>query len=115
MGASSRTDMVKDVEDDADEARNRYIKPPHPSLSLAEIAANPRAEERPELHPQLQALTRLTGLTASVVCLFGSEAKPLLDPDGDIVSLTSRPIPRRLAPSWNALSYSRIPVSCMRC
>lgn len=90
---TSRAKMERDQAKDTIEAKNRYIKPPHPALNLADISAHPKAEESPELHPNLQALTRLTELTVSVVCLFGTETQPRLDSDGQLVSrvLTEKP------------------------
>ena len=81
--AATREEMKKDQANDEEEAKNRYIKPPHADLSLAEISAFSKEEENSDLHPKLQALTRLTGPTVSVVCLYKSDgAQPLLDPGG---------------------------------
>jgi CRISPR-associated endonuclease/helicase Cas3 len=81
----TRDKMRDEHEKDAEEAKNRYIKPPVADLALAEIAAFPKQEEDADLHPKLQALTRLTGPTVSVVCLYGTAERLLLESEGKTI------------------------------
>jgi CRISPR-associated endonuclease/helicase Cas3 len=87
----TRDTMQHEHEKDAEEAKNRYIKPPVADLALAEIAAFPKQEEDADLHPKLQALTRLTGPTVAVVCLYGTAERPLLERGGKAISPKATP------------------------
>ncbi len=64
---------------DVREAGNRLLRPPGTTEYLYQIAASPREEEAPELHPALQAMTRLTEPNVSLVILGAVEGKPQLD------------------------------------
>jgi CRISPR-associated endonuclease/helicase Cas3 len=75
---------------DRDEAKNRYIKHPRAGISLAEVAPVPRKEDAPELHPAHQALTRLTELTAKIICLTGTCERPLFS-DGRAAPMKTKP------------------------
>lgn len=87
----TRDKMRREHEKDAEEAKNRYIKPPVAALALADIAAFPKQEEDADLHPKLQALTRLTSPTVAVVCLYGSADHPRLGRNGPRLRLTAKP------------------------
>lgn len=89
--ATSLDAMRNDQESDASEAQNRYIKRPSASIDLSEISPRPREEDSPELHPKLQALTRLTELSAQVICLSDSTDAARIGPDGPIAPLKTTP------------------------
>ncbi|RIK42485.1 MAG: CRISPR-associated helicase/endonuclease Cas3 [Chloroflexi bacterium] len=71
-----------DEEQERHEAQNRYLKPPSPKLTLAQIAPDLREEESPELHKAHQALTRLAPPSVPVVCLWKEDARISLDRAG---------------------------------
>lgn len=62
-----------------EEAHVRHIDGPFSDEELAHVAGEPRDEDAPTLHPALQALTRLTESSCSVVCLYGTPEKAFLD------------------------------------
>ena len=62
------------------EAEVRQIKKPSFSGVLAQIVAEPREEENPELHPAHQALTRLSQPTVQLICLIVGPDSTLLMP-----------------------------------
>lgn len=92
---TSRAEMERHQEADAQEAENRYIKRASAPVDLGQLAAHPREEESPELHPKLQALTRLTEPTVQVICLNevpgASPEIARIRPDGDLVRLSAKP------------------------
>ena len=61
---------------------------------LAKLVQTPREEDAPDLHPAHQALTRLTGPTASVICLFEAADGTLTLPHSGerVASLRVRPM-----------------------
>jgi len=74
------------------EALKRKIKSPDYDESLAGIASDPRAEDEPELHRAVQAVTRLGEPSVGVVCLHGAEERPTLRRgDGSAVNLSAKP------------------------
>jgi CRISPR-associated endonuclease/helicase Cas3 len=75
----SRDKHDKKIENEKSEALERWIKWPGYNGELWRITEEPREEDDPTLHRAHQALTRLTGLTANVICLFGNETKAFLD------------------------------------
>ncbi len=75
----SKLKQSEDLEHEKDEATNRYIKWPGFGGHLGRIVNDPREEDDPALHPAHQALTRLTGLTVNVICLYGRDIKAFLD------------------------------------
>lgn len=72
-------DCLKSLESDDDSAKNRIIKPPSYSSHLSGIFANNLEEDSPEIHQSLQAVTRLTEPTASVICLWEKGGKDYVD------------------------------------
>jgi CRISPR-associated endonuclease/helicase Cas3 len=88
---ATREALRKSQESEAREAENRYIKRPWADVDLSELAFHPREEDAPELHPKLQALTRLTEATVQAVCLAGNPEAPRIGPDGPTVSLETKP------------------------
>lgn len=75
----SKEKQVKDLEYERGEAENRYIKWPGFSGNLGRMVSDAREEDDPTLHPAHQALTRLTGLTVNVICLYGKDTKAFWD------------------------------------
>lgn len=74
--------LERDLNEDARQAEDRYIEGPDFDSALWRITGKPREEDAPELHPALQALTRLGDPTVSVICLYGTPGRPRLDRDG---------------------------------
>jgi CRISPR-associated endonuclease/helicase Cas3 len=77
--AETLEDMEKALAKERIEARKRYIRRPRGVDHLWELAQAPLEEEAPELHPGLQALTRLTEPAVTAVLLGESPAGPALD------------------------------------
>lgn len=75
----SKRKQTKDLDYESGEAENRYIKWPGFSGHLARMVSDPREEDDPTLHQAHQALTRLTGLTVNVICLYGTGTKAFWD------------------------------------
>jgi len=68
-----------DIEHERSEAEDRWIKRPRFSGQLWRMTYEPREEDDPSLHQAHQALTRLTGLSVNVVCIYGTETQIFLD------------------------------------
>jgi CRISPR-associated endonuclease/helicase Cas3 len=64
------------------EAEQRWLKPPHFTGLISAVASDPREEDAPDFHQAHQALTRLVRPSVSVVCLYGTNERPALDPGG---------------------------------
>ncbi len=93
LWSETREKLRKAREEEEQQAQNRYIKPPTTTMdiSLDRVVSEPREEDAPELHPALQALTRLAEETVPVVCLYGTPEQPLLRKDGPPVNLKHKP------------------------
>jgi len=65
----SADNLVKAVEYEREEAETRWIKRPSFTGDIWKITADPREEDDPAFHPDHQALTRLAGLSVSVLCI----------------------------------------------
>lgn len=84
--------LRRDLRQEEDEARFRYILPPdHPDDIL--VDDNPELdEENPGVHHSLQAVTRLGGPSISAVCLYQVGEQFYLDPNGRaLVNLKEKP------------------------
>jgi len=75
----SKRKQFEDLNYEKGEAENRYIKWPGFSGHLGRMVSDPREEDDPTLHPAHQALTRLTGLTVNVICLYGNSIEAFWD------------------------------------
>lgn len=75
----SKRKQFADFDYEKGEAENRYIKWPGFSGHLGRMVSDPREEDDPTLHPAHQALTRLTGLTVNVICLYGMDIEAFWD------------------------------------
>jgi CRISPR-associated endonuclease/helicase Cas3 len=75
----SKRKQFKELDYEKGEAENRYIKWPGFGGHLGRMVSEPREEDDPTLHPAHQALTRLTGLTVNVICLYGNGTKACWD------------------------------------
>lgn len=82
----------KDCELEEDQAKNRYVKPPHYSGHLGRLLGEPKEEDAPELHPVHQAQTRLVEPTANIVCLWEKDGKLYTDESySEEISLSEKP------------------------
>jgi CRISPR-associated endonuclease/helicase Cas3 len=83
------------IKEERAQAKQRYIKAPGYKKgkgALDEIAGRGREEDAPQLHPALQAVTRLAEPNVSVVLLYDTRRKICLDPEGrEPVPLSSTP------------------------
>jgi len=79
MWKKSKDKLEQDKEDEKGEAYERWIKWPGFTQEIWKISSEPREEDNPELHNKHQALTRLTGISANVLCLYGDMGQPYLD------------------------------------
>ena len=75
----SLNDCEKSISDDNDQAENRYIKRPSYCRHISGIFTNNLEEDNPDIHQSLQAVTRLTQPTATVICLWEKDGKTYLD------------------------------------
>ena len=86
-------DQRRAIEEDQQQARQRYIGAPWSTGLLSDVAPFLRDEDAPELHPAFQALTRLTEQNVTIVCLGGTPEAPLLRPGGPPVSVSLHAAP----------------------
>ncbi len=77
--AESKRELEKGIEYEQNEAENRWIKRPLFSGPLGDIVSDPQEEDNPSVHQAHQALTRLTGPTVNVFCLFANDTQLYLD------------------------------------
>lgn len=79
--------QIRTYDSETDQAQSRQIKMPRFNGDFAAIVRTPREEENPDLHPAFQALTRLTGPTAQLICLESDGAR------GHRLSYDGTPVP----------------------
>lgn len=75
----TQKELRKAIEEDSEEARVRWIKPPSYGGQLWRLTEDPREEDAPDFHQAHRALTRLTPPSVSVVLLFGAYECAWLD------------------------------------
>jgi hypothetical protein len=75
----SKRELEASISLENNEAEDRCIKWPGYKQEIWRICADPREEDNPEFHKAHQALTRLTGVSVSVICLFDNKAGLYLD------------------------------------
>ena len=73
------TEYLQGLAKEESEAENRWIKRPGYSGHLGKIFADNLAEDAPEAHKSLQAVTRLTEPTVTIICLWAKGVKIYLD------------------------------------
>lgn len=76
---TSLEECLKAISDNNTQAEDRYIKRPSYSGHISGIFANNLEEDSPEIHKTLQAVTRLTEPTVTVICLWEKDGKVFLD------------------------------------
>ena len=76
---TSLENCLKAISDNNSQAEDRYIKRPGYSRHISGIFANNLEEDSPEIHKTLQAVTRLTEPTVTVICLWEKDGKVFLD------------------------------------
>ncbi len=72
-------ECLDEIVENEKQAEYRYIKYPHYSRHLSGIFGNNLEEDSPKIHQTLQAVTRLTEPTATVICLWEKDGKTYLD------------------------------------
>ena len=75
----TQKELQKAIEEDNEEARVRWIKPPSYTGQLWRLTEDPREEDAPDFHQAHRALTRLTPPSVSVVLIFGTKDRAWLD------------------------------------
>jgi hypothetical protein len=92
--------LKNQLENEKDEAKDRWIKRPGYSGELWRMTYEPKEEDDPTFHIAHQALTRLTGPSVSVICLFRADGMPCLDSTlqrvVDLVSCPDMPMVKEL-------------------
>jgi CRISPR-associated endonuclease/helicase Cas3 len=81
----SLSDMREALSDERNQAERRYIRAPCDAEHLWDLVTSAREEEASQLHPALQALTRLTEPAVTVILLDRTPGGPVLH--GDPVDL----------------------------
>ena len=81
--------LKEQFEYEQEEAKERWIKKPSFDGELWKMTYDPREEDDPGFHPDHQALTRLTGLTISILCLQGDPNT--IQIDGKLVDINKYP------------------------
>lgn len=66
----SREELEKHIQYEQVEAKERWIKGPGYRQELWHICPDPREEDSPEFHKAHQALTRLSGTSVNILCLY---------------------------------------------
>jgi CRISPR-associated endonuclease/helicase Cas3 len=90
--ANSRQELEENQARDRQTARKFLIKPPDYEDDLLEDFSQELEEDNPEVHPTLQALTRLGERNVTVVCLYRTVDGVALRPDGrDPVDVAREP------------------------
>ncbi len=67
---TTQQELARNRREEEFQARTRYIRPPDNPDDLLQASSIELAEEQPELHPSLQAATRLAGPTVPVILLY---------------------------------------------
>ena len=86
----SRTEQLKAIESDSNEAKHRWIKPPTHGGEPAALCSSALEEDTPDLHTAFQALTRLAEPSIQVVLLPQSPDGKLVMPEGCLPFQKSR-------------------------
>jgi CRISPR-associated endonuclease/helicase Cas3 len=88
--AQAAVNQVAETEKDEHEAETRYIKHPAFSSDFAQIASHSLQEDSPEFNLRLQALTRLSGPSMTLIVLCGSDGAATTM-TGERVNVTRKP------------------------
>ncbi len=78
----TRASQCKETEGEMYQGDIRVIKHPYERMALDELAGHLRQEDAPELHPAVQAVTRLALPSIGLICLYGTPDRPTLDRAG---------------------------------
>jgi len=89
--AEAKTKLDEEVFKQENAARQNLIYPPDHE-DLLRQASRELEEDKPEMHTALQALTRLTRPTVTLICLHQTPGGLALDPEGGkLISLEDKP------------------------
>ena len=91
----TRHQRETDIEREQSEADDRWIKPPGYTGGIWRVTYDPREEDDPSLHKAHQALTRLTGETVRVLCLYGTGGRLFIDAE------QAQPVEANLMPGYD--------------
>jgi CRISPR-associated endonuclease/helicase Cas3 len=72
---------IKDIQNEEEEAKNRWLKHPQFSGAVWRLTAEPKDEDAPDFHQAHQALTRLAADSVNVVFLYEKSGQLFLDED----------------------------------
>ncbi|MCC6313009.1 MAG: hypothetical protein IT337_03280 [Thermomicrobiales bacterium] len=90
--AKTAADLQAERQSQEEQAIDRVLRRPDDDGRPWELMTEPRAEDRPEIPLALQALTRLTEPTVTVVCHYG-------DLSGAVLVGTERPVDLKTNPA----------------
>jgi CRISPR-associated endonuclease/helicase Cas3 len=83
--------LIATQQAEADQAKMRYILSPGADVDLDRIMRDTLDEDNPQLHPALQALTRLSEPSVTVICLAGTPEQPRLPTSGELLDMSHPP------------------------
>lgn len=104
----TREELQRGLDADANEAAKRWLRPPTYHGGLWELTRDLKEEDTLDFHRSYQALTRLAEPSLTLVLLYGTPERPLLEPS-DTIPLNLRAQPD-LATARRLLERS-VPVS----
>ena len=85
--------LHRSIQEEESQARQRYILPPDFADDIMQAPGLELTEEQPELHPSLQAATRLAGPSVSVILLYEKEGILYADLTDKSVDILTKPDP----------------------
>jgi CRISPR-associated endonuclease/helicase Cas3 len=94
---ATRDGLLSAQRHDEEEANERRLNHPSADIALWQFTRDPRDEDAPELHPKLQAVTRLAEPSVQVVLLHGSPDRPSFEAHGkETINLARVPDARQV-------------------
>ena len=91
QAVAAESEFSEQIAHDSNEAKLRYLASPDDLAVLATATAEAGADDNPELHQRLQALTRLAGPSVEIIALSASGEQLTCGPDGPPVDTAQRP------------------------
>lgn len=89
---NTQEQLRRAIQDEEFQARNRYIRPPDFADDITQTTGEVLAEDAPELHPSLQAATRLAGPSVTVILLYERDGVLYdITPESDKVDILISP------------------------
>jgi CRISPR-associated endonuclease/helicase Cas3 len=109
LWSESQAKMKEALEEERQEATKRYVRVPADVGHLWELMVEPRAEDEPQLHPAVQAMTRLAEPSVRAVLLDGPVGVRTLEGEAVDLARTATPSDAAILLKWSVtLSDPRI-------